>query len=218
MPAIRNIGGIRGLAVKFVGAEQTKRALAELPAAIQRRVLRNAVAAAARPVTKMVKHGAKLASAQSRRHEGIGTTARSIVQKVATSKKDPSVAFALIGARRGYSEFVNLVDETRRSGVSRVTVQRRTRRGRKGATKVSQRQLKNLGPVARRARLNPKSNTTHKRVPTRYLHLFEKGSKRSMGSKFMQYAALSQIAASRGAFARVLDDGIAREFSKMAAK
>lgn len=213
MPAIRSVGGIRGLSVKFVGAEQTKRALAMLPAAIQRRVLRNAVAAAARPVTRAIKAGARTASAQSRRHEGVGTTSRAIIQKVATSKRDPAVAFAKIGARRGYTEFIQL-DKTRVSG---ITAERRTRR-RRGAAKVTRRSLKNLGPAARKARLNPKSNTSNKRTPTRYLHLIEKGSRRSRGHGFMQQAAAGQISASRGAFARIMHQGVQREFSKMAAK
>lgn len=209
-----NVGGIRGLAVKFVGAEETKRALAMLPAAIQRRVLRNAVAAAARPVTKTMRQLAKTASAQSKRREGIGTTARSIVQKVATSKRNPAVAYAMIGARRGYSELVN-IDALRR--VSGVSVRRETRRGRRG-TNVRERNLKNLGPVARRARLDPKSNSSRKRVPTRYLHLIEKGTRRSRAYKFMRHAAMNAAGASKQAFLRILSDGISREFNKMAAK
>lgn len=215
---VHNVGGIRGLAVKFVGADETKRALALLPAAVQRRVLRNAVAAAARPVTKAMRAGARTAASQSRRREGIGTTARSIVQKVATSKRDPSVAYAVIGARRGYSEMVSLVDETKRSAVKNIRVRRQTKRGRRGTTKVTERDLKNLGSVARKARLNPKSNSTHKRVPSRYLHLIEKGTKRSRGYGFMQSAAGGQISAVRDAFARVLDEGLIREFNRMAAK
>lgn len=210
---VRNIGGIRGLAVRVEGDAQTIQALATLPVAVQRRVVRLAMAAAARPVAQAMKAGARAASKKSKRKEGIGTTARSIVSKVATSKRDPSIAYAVVGARRGYTEFVTL-DANR--AVAAIRARRRGKQLRAGVHKVRSRQLKNLGPIARKARLNPKSNSTHKRVPSRYMHLFEKRGKRP--HRFMDNAARSSASAAKDAFTRVFMNGLHREFQRMAAK
>lgn len=208
---IFTVGGIRGLAVRFEGADTVKRGLAQLPYLVQRKVLRLAVAAAARPVTAAVRQGAKAYSAGSLRKEGIGTTTRSIVQKVATSKSNPAVAYAVIGARKGYTEFVTLDSDHK---VSAIQVAKRIRKA-KGRTVVNGRSLTNLGPIARKARLNPKSNSTHKRVPSRYLHLIEIGGKkrRIRAGRFIETAARSTIVASRTKFAEVLEHGVKRELA-----
>lgn len=215
---VRNIGGVRGLAVSVQGADETIRALAQLPAAVQRRVFRQGMAAAARPVVSAMKAGARKASHESRRKEGVGTTARAIVSKVATSKRDPSIAYALVGARRGYAEFLTFDKSAGKSDVMTIQTQRLMRRVRGGRRqrKVVRRDLKNLGPIARNARLDPRSNSARKRIPSRYLHLFEK---RGRGApRFMDQAARSSAMASRQAFNRVFFSGLDREFRKLAAK
>lgn len=213
----RNIGGIRGLAVRVDGAQEAIQALATLPVRVQRRVVRLAMAAAARPVVQAMKAGARAASKKSKRGEGIGTTARAIVSKVATSKKDPSIAYAVVGARRGYAEFVTLhSDWDRRAGVAHIQTQRRIRR--KGKNVIRRRDLKHIGPIARKARLDPKSNSTRKRVASRYLHLFEKRGTRRPAPRFMDAAARSSASAAVTAFNRVFMNGLVREFHRMAAK
>ena len=217
-------GPTSSLAVRFEGAEHTKRALAGLPAAVQRKVLRFAVAAAARPVASAVRQNLKAGSAASRRHEGVGTSARSVAVKVATSRRDPAVAYALIGARRGYSEMVTLKETGKeREAVESITVRRVTKRGKRGRVSVTkERKLKYLGPIASRARLSKSSNTTHKRVPSRYLHLLEKGSLNARsgqmwkGRRALQKAADATVSAARSAFIRVMDSGISREFQRLA--
>lgn len=211
---VRNIGGIRGLAVRVTGANETIQALAKLPVAVQRRVLRQGMAAAARPVVQAMKAGAKSASKASERHEGIGSTARAIISKVATSKRDPSIAYAVVGARRGYAEFLTFDRSAGKTGVRTIEAQRRMRR--KGKNVTRRRQLKSLGPIARKARLDPRSNSARKRVPSRYLHLFEKRG--AAGGRFMDKASRSSASASQQAFHRVFMNGLVREFSKMAAK
>jgi hypothetical protein len=202
---VHHVGGVAGLAIQFVGADQTKRALAQLPAAIQRKVLRLATAAAARPVAAMLKREARVASAASARKEGIGTTARSIATKV---------------ARKGYTEFVALQDESKRSSPAKVTATREVRRGRGRRARVEVRGMgeRSLNARQRKARLDPKSNSSRKRVPSRYLHLFEAGSKRSRAAGFMRAAAQRTRTESRNAFVDKLDEGMKREFNKMAAK
>ena len=210
---IHSVGGVRGLAVRIEGAEQTKRALAGLPAAVQRKVLRGAVAAAARPVTKTMRRLAKSYSAASKQQEGIGATARAIAQKVRTSKRDPATAYAVIGARRDHVELVDIKHST--GAVAGITQVRR--RNKKGA--VRRRNLKNLGPIARKARLNPRRENNRKRRPSRYLHLIEKGGKKraTRAGHFMSRAAAQQSGQVRKIFADKLDEGIAREFKKLAA-
>lgn len=210
---IRNIGGIRGLAVQVQGARETIEALAKLPVAVQRRVLRQGMAAAARPVVQAMKAGAKSASVASRRKEGVGTTARAIISKVATSKRDPSIAYAVVGARRGYGEFLTFARSAGKTGVATIQTQRRIRKN--GKNVIRRRDLKNLGPIARKARLDPRSNSARKRVPSRYLHLFEK---RGSAGRFMNQAARSSASASQQAFHRVFMNGLVREFGRMAAK
>lgn len=214
-----SVAGIRGLAVKFVGSESVKRDLSTLKPRIQRRLLRQAVASAARPVAKLMRRYAKQSSTESDRNEGIGTTARSIDMKVGTSRKDPGVAYAFIGAKRGYVELVHLERKDRRSGVRKIVVGNRRGRtrllGPGNKRRMHYRPLKNLGPVARKARLDPKSNTALKRVPTRYLHLIEKGTGRSRAYKFMRYAAHNGKADSRSKFAENIREGIVREFGKL---
>lgn len=217
---IHSVGGIRGLAVKFVGAESVKRDLARFTPNIQKRLLRQAVASAGRPVMKLVRQYAKQASAQSDRQQGIGASARSIAMKVGTSKKDAGVAYALIGARRGYTEFVAVGQDRRVKAIAIEQVKRGRRNRRRVITSVQFRELKNLGPVARSARLNPKlkANQTRKRIPTRYLHLFEKGSRRSRAAKFMRWAAHNGREESRTKFAANIREGLVREFSKLGQK
>ncbi len=222
--AVGNVGGIRGLAVQFTGAEETKRALALLPGVVQRRLLRYATAAAARPIVAYVKQYANAYSRTSRRGEAIGTVGRSITSKVATSKKNPAVAYALIGARRGYGEFVTFHSDTdRRAGVAHVSIQTRkvlSRRNGRIYSKVTSRDLKNIGPIARKARLDPKSNSTRKRIPSRYLHLIEKGgtARKIRAGNMLSNAADNAAGAAQDAYTRVMLQGMIREFDKMAAK
>lgn len=211
---VRNIGGIRGLAVQVQGDKETIAALAQLPVRVQRRVLRQGMAAAARPVVQAMKSGAKSASAASKRKEGVGTTARAIISKVQTSKRDPSIAYALVGARRGYAEFLTFDKSVGKSNVTTIQTQRRIRKG--GKNVIRRRDLKNLGPIARKARLDPRSNSARKRVPSRYLHLFEKRG--SASGRFMDKAARTSASSSMVAFNRVFLAGLHREFQKMAAK
>lgn len=213
---IRNIGGIRGLAVRITGATETLHALAQLPVRMQRRVYRQGMAAAARPVVQAMKAGARAASAKSIRSEGVGTTARAIVSKVATSKRDPSIAYAIVGARRGYAEFLTFDKSAGRANVMTIQSQKRIRK--KGKTVIRRRDLKNLGPIARKARLDPRSNSARKRVPSRYLHLFEKRGTRRPAPRFMDAAARSSASAAVTAFNRIFMDGLVREFHRMAAK
>jgi hypothetical protein len=216
IPTYSNVGGIRGLAIKFVGAETAKRDLARLKPTIQKKLLRQGVASAARPVLKLARQYAKQTSAASTRSEGIGTTARALGMKVATSKRDAGVAYAIIGAKRGYFEYVTLMDRNKRSGVKEVSVPRRRRGG-----KVEHVPLKNLGPIARKARLSPQrqKDGTHaeriRRVPSRYLHLIDKGTRRSRAGKFMRWAAYNGRAESRAAFAENISAGLTREFAKL---
>ena len=218
-------GATSGLAVRFEGAEHTKRALAGLPAAVQRKVLRFAVAAAARPVASAVRQNLKAGSAASRRHEGVGAAARSVAVKVATSRRDPAVAYALIGARRGYSEMVTLKDTGKdREQVESITARRVTKVGKKGArvTRITDTKLKYLGKIGRKSRLSRRSNSSLKRVPSRYLHLLEKGAnnvrsgKRWAGWHALSNAASATASAARSAFTRVMDAGISREFQRLA--
>jgi hypothetical protein len=211
---VRNIGGIRGLAVRVQGARETIDALAQLPVAAQRRVLRQGMAAAARPVVKAMKAGAKSASASSKRKEGVGTTSRAIISKVKTSKRDPSIAYAIVGARRGYAEFLTFDKSAGKANVMTIQTQRRIRKG--GKSVIRRRDLKNLGPIARKARLDARSNSARKRVPSRYLHLFEKRG--SSGGRFMDKASRQSANQSMVAFNRVFFAGINREFAKRAAK
>lgn len=206
-------GQLRRLGVRVEGADQTIDALAQLPLAVQRRILRGALTAAARPVAAAVRRMAKQESAQSKRKEGVGTTARSIIAKVQTSKRDQTIAYGLVGARRGYAEIVRLNKEGR---VASIRARRRGKKIRKGVYEVDGRELKNLGPVARKARLNPGKKSTHKRVPTRYLHLFEKRGRSP--ARILDRAATATASQSMVAFNRILFAGINREFSKMAAK
>lgn len=210
-----NVGGIRGLAVQIDGADETKRALAMLPAAVQRRVLRQALAAAARPVKAAMKRGA-IAYEQGST-EAFGTTGRSLIEKVATSKRNPSIAYAVVGARRGYAEIARI---NQAGEIQGLRTRRRGKKLRSGLYKVRGRQLKNLGPLARKARLNPKHGLTQRRTPSRYLHLIELGGKKRKirAGHFMDKAALSAGSESRDAFSRVFGDGVAREFARMAAK
>ena len=222
--AYRFRGPTSGLAVRFEGAEHTKRALAGLPAAVQRKVLRFAVAAAARPVASAVRQNLKAGSAASRRHEGVGAAARSVAVKVATSRRDPAVAYALIGARRGYSEMVTLKDTGKdREQVESITARRVTKRGKRNRVSVTtERTLKYLGKIGRKARLSRRSNSSLKRVPSRYLHLLEKGAnnvrsgKRWAGWHSLSNAASATASAARSAFTRVMDAGISREFQRLA--
>jgi hypothetical protein len=210
-----NVRGIRGLAVQIDGAEQTMRALAQLPAAAQRRVLRQGLAAAARPVRAAMKAGA--AAYERGSAESIGAVGRSLGVKVASSKKNPAIAYAMVGALRGYAETVTLnkVGEVQSLRVRRF-------RGRKvnGVQKVGSRQLKNIGPTARKARLDPRNGLIQRRKPTRYLHLIELGPRGRIkrAGNFMDKAARSAASASMQAFDRVFSAGLHREFQKMAAK
>lgn len=222
--AYRFRGATSGLAVRFEGAEHTKRALAGLPAAVQRKVLRFAVAAAARPVAVAVRQNLKAGSAASRSNAGVGAAARSVAVKVATSRRDPAVAYALVGARRGYSEMVTLKDTGKdREEVESITVRRVTKRGKRNRVSVTtERPLKYLGKIGRKARLSRRSNSSLKRVPSRYLHLLEKGAnnvrsgKRWAGWHALSNAAAATASAARSAFIRVMDAGISREFQRLA--
>lgn len=211
----RNVGGVRGLAVNITGDRQTIQALAQLPAAVQRKVLRQALAAAARPVRAAMKTGAVAYERGST--EAFGTTGRSLTVKVQTSKKNPSIAYALVGAKRGYSETVRL---NQQGAIQTLRVSRRGRKLRRGVTAIKSRELKNLGPIARKARLDPKKGQIQRRTPTRYLHLIETGGKgrRIRAGQFMDKAATGASMASRQAFNRVFGVGLHREFQRMAAK
>lgn len=225
---ISSVGGVFGLKVEIVGDVQTANALAKLPAAVQRKVARLAIAAKARPIQNAMKLGARRASASSRRQEGIGATARSIATKVETSKKNPWVTYARIGARRGYYEFIHLQDDQKRSGVSHVTTITRKRRGsgRKAVYEDRGGRLKTLSARGRKARLSPNRHKdgTHggaiKRGPSRYLHLIETGGRkgRLRAYRFMDQAARTGHAAGQTAYIQKMDDGIRREFAKLAAK
>jgi hypothetical protein len=210
-----NVGGVRGLAVRVEGAKETINALAQLPAGVQRRVLRQALAAAARPVMAAAKAGAKAYENQS--SEAVGTVGRSFAVKVATSKRDPSIAYALVGAKRGYAEIVRI---NQQGAVQSLRVRRRGKKLRKGVYAVKGRNLKNLGPTARKARLDPKNGLTQRRTATRYLHLIELGPRGRIQRKggFMDNAAKSSARASVTDFNRILFAGINREFAKRAAK
>lgn len=206
---------LRGLAVHVEGAIETQRALAMLPTAVQRKVLRQALAAAGRPVLAAMRAGAKAYERGST--ESIGAVGRSLTVKVATSKRDPSIAYALVGAKRGYAEIVRLNEK---GVVQSLRTRRRGKKLRQGVYAVKGRNLKNLGPVARKARLDPRNGLTQRRTPTRYLHLIELGgkSRKIRAGHFMDGAAISASSASRQAFMRVFDAGLHREFMKMAAK
>lgn len=210
-----NVGGIRGLAVQIDGDEQTRRALALLPAAVQRRVLRQALAAAARPVRAAMKSGAREYSSKS--PEAFGVAERSLIVKVSTSKKTPSVAYAVVGAARGYAETVQI---DRQGEIQSRRVSRRGKKLRTGVHKVHSRQLKNIGPQARKARLDPRKGLIQRRKPTRYLHLIELGGKtrRIRAGHFMDRAARSANAASVLKFNERFAAGMKREFDRMAAK
>jgi hypothetical protein len=217
---ISSVGGIFGLKVEIVGDVKTANALAQLPTAVQRRVARQAIAAKARPIQAAMKAGARQASLSSKRQEGIGTTSRAIATKVGTSKRQPWVTYAKVGARRGYTEFVTLQDETKRSAPSKVSVVKQIRRGRgrRGVREDRVSLLKNMSARTRHARLDPKSNSTRKRVPSRYLHLIEKGTRRSRAYRFMAQAAQVGKTLGQAAYMKIMDEGIKREFAKMAAK
>jgi len=206
-------GSARGvLAVRLLGSDAIKRDLARLTVTIQRKLLRNAVAASARPVAKMLKQYMRADAAKSPRQESIGASVRSIGIKVGTSKSDPGVAYAKIGARRGYAEIVK-IDQT--GSVQSISVRRRGKKIRRGVHSVKHRALKNIGPIARKARLNPKQGRTQRRIPTRYLHLIEKGTRRSRAYKFMRAAEENAAHASRMAFGASIEHGITREFGKL---
>lgn len=217
---ISSVGGVHGLKVEIVGDVQTARALSQLPTRVQRAIARHAIAAKARPIAKAMKAGAAMAARDSIRHEGIGTTSRAISMKVATSKRNPWVTYAKVGARRGYTEFVTLLDDTKRSAPKGVAVVKQIRRGRgrRGVREDRVSLLKSMSARTRRARLDPKSNSTRKRIPSRYLHLIEKGTKRFLGYQFMERSAELGKTAGQAAYMRVLDEGIKREFAKLAAK
>lgn len=219
-PIGTHFGAKFGLKVDIVGDIQTANALAMLPARVQRRISRLAIAAKARPIAKAMKAGALQASMSSVRKEGIGTASRAIATKVGTSKRDPWVTYAKVGARRGYTEFVTLQDETKRSAPSKVSVVKQIRRGRgrRGVREDRVALLKNMSARTRDARLDPKSNSTRKRVPSRYLHLIEKGTRRSLAYRFMQRAAEVGKTLGQAAYMKVMKDGIDREFAKLAAK
>lgn len=210
-----NVRGIAGLAIQVDGAEETQRALALLPAAVQRRVLRQALATAARPVRNAMKAGARQYEQGS--PEAIGTTSRALTVKVSTSKKNPAVAYAVVGAARGYAETVNL---SKTGAVQALRVRRRGKQIRKGVYKVRSRSLKNIGPQARKARLDPRNGRIQRRVASRYLHLIETGGKKRKirAGHFMDKAAISAGPESRAKFEQVFDAGLHREFQRMAAK
>lgn len=207
-------GQLRRLGVRVEGAEQTIDALAQLPLAVQRRIMRGALTAAARPVAAAVRRMAKQESARSKRKEGVGTTARAIIAKVQTSKRDPTIAYGLVGARRGYAEFLTFDKSAGKSNVMTIQTQRRIRKG--GKNVIRRRDLKNLGPVARKARLDARSNSARKRVPSRYLHLFEKRGRSP--ARILDRAATATASQSMVAFNRIFFAGINREFAKRAAK
>jgi len=211
------IDGIPNLAIKFDGYEQAKAKIAQLPRLVQRKVLRNSVAAAARPVVKAVKGHAKSISRHSRTHEGVGATARSIVATTKTSKRNPAVAYALVGARRGYFERIHLTKTGRRRGVKSIqTVKRLGRRG--GLRKT---RLKNIGPSARRARLRPTQGKASSliRKPTRYLHLLEKGRHKTPktwpGFGLLVNSARGTRWVSVALFQKTMRAGITRELARI---
>lgn len=210
-----NVGGVKGLAVRVDGAAETINALAMLPAAVQRRVLRQALAAAARPVMTAMKAGAIAYERGSQ--EAMGAVGRSLAVKVATSKRDPSIAYAMVGAKRGYAEIVRLNTEGK---VQSIRTRRRGKKLRQGVYAVKGRNLKSLGPTARAARLDPRNGLTQRRTPTRYLHLLELGPRGRIGRSghFMDKAAISARATSMQKFNERLFAGIDREFGRMAAK
>lgn len=213
--AQHNVGGIRGLAVQIDGAEQTMRALATLPAAVQRRVLRQGLAAAARPVRTAMKAGAIAYERGST--ESIGAVSRSLAVKVATSKKNPAIAYAMVGAARGHAEIAR-IDAS--GAIQKLRTRRHGKRLRQGVYAVKGRDLKSIGPTARKARLDPRNGLNQRRTPTRYLHLIELGGKKRpiRAGHFMDNAAKSAYPASMREFDRVFAAGMHREFMKMAAK
>lgn len=169
-----------GLAVKVVGSQKTKRQLELLPVLVQRKILRLAVAAGARPVADEMRGRLRRISAASKRHEGIGTAARSIVVKTASKKSDPNVAYAVVGARRGYGEIATLragVSAGHSAAVKNVTAYKVIKRGRRGSLRVNLSDNIRLSPSARKARLRPTKGLRdlNKRVPSRYLHMLERG-------------------------------------------
>jgi hypothetical protein len=101
-----------------------------------------------------------------------------------------------------------------------LRTRRRGKQVRKGVYSVKGRDLKNIGPIARKARLDPSKGRIQRRTPTRYLHLIELGGKtrKIRAGHFMDQAARSSANTSMQAFNRVLFAGMSREFNRMAAK
>lgn len=177
--AIPSLGGVRGLAISIDAREVPMMAnqLAQFTEAFQRRLMRTALTKSARPVRNRMVQMVRTYSAGSRRNEAVGATQRAIIMKVQSLKRDPSQAYAIIGVRRRYEEMVETADPTRRSNVTGRRVA-----AFKGGKHVGYRALKNIGPIARKARLNPKRTSkgfaaSQRRRPDKYFHLIDTGAR-----------------------------------------
>lgn len=171
--------GFLNLAVRLDGFGHLQYRLSQFPRAMQKSYLRQAMTAGARPVAVRMRSLLRSYSRSSKRKEGVGTSSRAVIIKTRNFRSNPSAVYSIVGVRRNWNERVYLDNAHKRSGVRGVYRKRVQSKKNRGRLQYIQR--KNIGPIARNARLSPTKLSRERgfvlRHPAKYFHLINEGDR-----------------------------------------
>lgn len=195
-----SVGGLKATVSMEFDTRMFRDRLMAVSQSVRRRGVVKAVRYAMGPVRSAAKREASRISRTSPTNEGTGAMSRSLKVDAKLTKKDKDKAVGLVGPRRGYSEVHRrkvkhgLSETVNRHGTrhqkkvrNRTTVKRKTKRRKS----IGLRAGSGRGFLPGRSR-RTKGARTMNRVPSKYAHLLEFGTRFSEPQPFLSKAIASQ--------------------------